>query len=204
MEKGGVLLPPFQCFPTRRTYKRGSRVRASSSRRATARQSGQKMNFENKVQVETQVPVETVLLAPSEIPGAEQRLRKRTKKRTAEWDKVPCVLCNKSYRTFAYLRKHMVAKHRVCNPVVQIRCEFCGSLFSDRDQFRYHAEHTSREIANETGVVADLRQDQLEFSRTLRRLAREEVQEDEAAKRETALRVAETFFDCDTVETPVD
>ena len=91
----------------------------------------------------------------------------------------------------------MVAKHRVCQPVVQLKCEYCGSVFSDVEQFRVHNESTCKEIANETGVYADMRQDQLDYSRKVRRLAREEVQEEEATKRKTALRVADVFFDCD-------
>ena len=156
------------------------------------------MEFKTRGRVETSAPV-------SDLNVANKRSKGRPpppKKRNAEWDKVPCVLCNKSYRTVAYLRKHLVAKHRVCTPVVQLKCEFCGFVFSDSEQFRCHADQTAREIANETGILDDVRQEQLEFSRTLRRMAREEVQIDEASKRDLALRVAETFFDCDSGEAP--
>lgn len=117
------------------------------------------------------------------------------KVRSEIWDKIPCLLCNRPYKTVAYLQKHMVAKHRICQPVVQVKCEFCGSVFADQEQFQAHAESSSRELVKNTGAVALLRQDQLEFSRVLRRLAREDAQEEEASKKKHTVEILEKFFD---------
>ncbi len=63
----------------------------------------------------------------------------------------------------AYLQKHMIAKHKIYQPVIQVKCDFCGCTFADQDQFEPHSEEASRHLANHTGAVAQLIQDQLEF-----------------------------------------
>jgi len=106
--------------------------------------------------------------------------------RAQDWGlaKFICVLCQKPYRTISNLQKHMVAKHRVCQPVVQVKCEFCGNVFADQLQFESHAEEASHELSRNTGVMAQLRQEQLDYSRSLTTFTRELVLDDGRRNRE--------------------
>jgi hypothetical protein len=113
---------------------------------------------------------------------------KMTKASDFGLEKFICVLCQRPYQTIAYLNKHMAAKHRICQPVVQVKCEFCGSTFADQDQFQMHAEGARGELSRTTGVVAQLRQDQVAFSRVLRTFAHEEAVEDGERNREVLER----------------
>ena len=117
------------------------------------------------------------------------------KPRTHDWDKIPCLLCNKPYQTVGNLQKHMVANHHICDPVCQIKCAFCGNVFSDEVQFQTHSDGSSRKLARNTGALARLQQDQVELSRVLRKIAREEAQEEGDQKREETVKVLEKFFD---------
>ena len=92
-------------------------------------------------------------------------------------DKFICVLCQKPYKTISNLQKHMVAKHRVCQPVVQVDCEFCGNTFADQFQFEKHAREASQELTKTTGV-AQLRREQMEHSQSLTTFARQVVLDD--------------------------
>lgn len=109
------------------------------------------------------------------VSGGVGRLKK-----ASDWglERFICVLCQKPYKTISNLQKHMAGKHRVCQPVVQVKCEFCGNVFADQLQFESHAEGASRELSLNTGVVAQLRRDQLDYSQTLTTLARELVRDD--------------------------
>lgn len=117
------------------------------------------------------------------------------KRRNRDWDKYPCVLCNKPYKTVAYLQKHMVAKHRLCDPVVQIKCELCGCLFSNQSQFKIHADLARKKIDNYTGAVAAMKQEQLEYSRVVLNKAREDAHEEHAQKKDMSFKIMKKFFD---------
>ncbi len=107
-------------------------------------------------------------------------------KKALDWglERFICVLCQKPYKTMLNLQKHMVGKHCVCQPVVQVKCEFCGNFFANQLQFESHAEGASCELSRNTGVVAQLCQDQLDYSQTLTNFARELVRDNCRKNRE--------------------
>ena len=129
-------------------------------------------------------------LEPSSSP------RRSEIKRNHDWDKYPCLICNRPYKTVAYLQKHMMAKHKICDHVVQIRCEFCGIMFSDQEQFRVHAARSRHALETLTGEVAQLRQEQLEYSRVVRKRARIDAQEENARKKEVSHQIFQKVYDC--------
>ncbi len=92
----------------------------------------------------------------------------RTAAAAKNWDKIPCLICNKPYQTVAYLQKHMMAKHKICQPMIQEKCDFCGCKCASQNEIELHSEEASSHLANHTGAVAQLRQDQL------RKIVREE------------------------------
>ena len=122
--------------------------------------------------------------------------RKKAARTAESWDKIPCLICNKPYQTVAYLQKHMIAKHKICQPVIQVKCNFCGCTFADQKEFELHSEEASRHLANHTGAVAQLRQDQLEFSRILRKIVREESQAKEDRSKMQTAKIIQQYFDC--------
>ena len=127
--------------------------------------------------------------------------RKKAARTAESWDKIPCLICNKPYQTVAYLQKHMIAKHKLCQPVIQVKCNFCGCTFADQKEFELHSEEASRHLANHTGAVAQLRQDQLEFSRILRKIVREESQAKEDRSKMQTAKIIRQYFDCSAAAT---
>ena len=127
--------------------------------------------------------------------------RKKAARTAESWDKIPCLICNKPYQTVAYLQKHMIAKHKICQPVIQVKCNFCGCTFACQKEFELHSEEASRHLANHTGAVAQLRQDQLEFSRILRKIVREESQAKEDRSKKQTAKIIQQYFDCSAAAT---
>jgi hypothetical protein len=127
--------------------------------------------------------------------------RKKAARTAESWDKIPCLICNKPYQTVAYLQKHMLAKHKICQPVIQVKCNFCGCTFACQKEFELHSEEASRHLANHTGAVAQLRQDQLEFSRILRKIVREESQAKEDRSKKQTAKIIQQYFDCSAAAT---
>jgi hypothetical protein len=117
--------------------------------------------------------------------GKQKREPSTVQKKASDFglDKFICVLCQKPYKTISNLQKHMVAKHRVCQPVVQVDCEFCGNTFADQFQFEKHAREASQEFTKTTGV-AQLRREQMEHSQSLTTFARQVVLDDGRKNRE--------------------
>ena len=145
------------------------------------------LDFEN--------PLEVVLsegqLAIDGGRGSRGRPRKISpvvKKMTkaSDWglEKFLCVICKKPYQTLSNLQKHTVAKHRVCQPVIQVKCEFCGNIFADEGDFYKHVDSSHFEISRITGVVAQPHKEKVGYSRSLGEVAREEAQEDGESNRE--------------------
>lgn len=133
-------------------------------------------------------------------PRGRRPPRKNT--RAEDWglEKFMCVICKKPYQTVTYLQKHMVAKHRVCEPVVQAKCDFCGCTFSEQGQFELHLEGAHAKLGAITGVVAQMQQKQADYSRLLRNVAREDVLEDGRRNRE----VLDQNFNYVQYETTID
>ena len=66
-----------------------------------------------------------------------KHLKKKTKRSNAAGSYV-CLLCNKEYIYEAFLTRHMVSKHRACEPIHQYRCRQCGAIFADEAGFEKH------------------------------------------------------------------
>lgn len=49
-----------------------------------------------------------------------------------------CLICNKEYVYEAFLTRHMVSKHRACEPIHQYKCRHCGAIFADEAGFEKH------------------------------------------------------------------
>ena len=75
-------------------------------------------------------PIESVLANAKEA-------RRKTKK-SALAGTFPCLICNKEYMYETFLTRHMVSKHRACEPIHQYRCKHCGAIFADETGFEKH------------------------------------------------------------------
>jgi uncharacterized protein YlaI len=63
---------------------------------------------------------------------------KKKAKRSAMAGSFLCLICNKEYVYEAFLTRHMVSKHRACEPIHQYRCRQCGAIFADEAGFEKH------------------------------------------------------------------
>ena len=76
-----------------------------------------------------------------EAAGATKKgvksLKRKSKKGRLGTDYV-CLICNKEYVYEAFLTRHMVSKHRACEPIHQYKCRQCGAIFADEAGFEKH------------------------------------------------------------------
>jgi hypothetical protein len=63
---------------------------------------------------------------------------KRKAKRSAMAGSFVCLICNKEYVYETFLTRHMVSKHRACEPLHQYKCRHCGAIFADEAGFEKH------------------------------------------------------------------
>ena len=76
-------------------------------------------------------PIESAL-------AADAKEVKRKTKKSALAGTFPCLICNKEYMYETFLTRHMVSKHRACEPIHQYRCRHCGAIFADETGFEKH------------------------------------------------------------------
>ena len=93
-----------------------------------------------------------------------------------------CILCHKVYVSHIYLQRHLAAKHRVCEPVHQIECEFCSAKFSDLESFYRHDAVTKKNIREQLGPIAKTVEEQQEYARALQHFARTQEKTPAAAR----------------------
>lgn len=91
------------------------------------------------------------LAAPDLCSGTKKRKGSAPKRRAPKsWQgregAHPCFLCQKDYKYLGHLRRHMSVEHRLCWPVNQLRCQFCGAWFSSDEAFDEHKVATDKEI----------------------------------------------------------
>lgn len=75
--------------------------------------------------------------------GVEKNKRKRPyirrlKKRVEVGSSFMCLICKKEYVYEAFLTRHIVSKHRACEPVHQYLCRQCGAIFADESGYEKH------------------------------------------------------------------
>lgn len=71
--------------------------------------------------------------ATVEMPSVGQKIKTKMRK-----PKRACFLCDKQYSTMHYYQKHIQMEHKICQRVDQVRCGFCGSVFTDRESYLAH------------------------------------------------------------------
>ena len=81
-------------------------------------------------------PAQPVFVAASAKDKMKPAKRKAKKSNAA--GSFVCLLCNKEYVYEAFLTRHMVSKHRACEPIHQYRCRQCGAIFADEAGFEKH------------------------------------------------------------------
>ena len=92
----------------------------------------QEANIENEEQdCPPNSPIESAL-------AADAKEVKRKTKKSALAGTFPCLICNKEYMYETFLTRHMVSKHRACEPIHQYRCRHCGAIFADETGFEKH------------------------------------------------------------------
>ena len=108
------------------------------------------------------------LSPPRLCAGAKKRKGVAPKRRAPKsWEgregAHPCFLCHKDYRYVGHLRRHMSVEHRLCWPVNQLRCQFCGAWFSSDEAFDEHKVATDKEIKKffENYNVSEMKQREL-------------------------------------------
>ena len=63
---------------------------------------------------------------------------KKKAKRSALAGTFVCLICQKEYVYETFLTRHMVSKHRACEPLHQYKCRHCGAIFADEVGFEKH------------------------------------------------------------------
>ncbi len=92
----------------------------------------QEANIQNEEQdCPPNSPIESAL-------AADAKEVKRKTKKSALAGTFPCLICNKEYMYETFLTRHMVSKHRACEPIHQYRCRHCGAIFADETGFEKH------------------------------------------------------------------
>jgi hypothetical protein len=76
------------------------------------------------------LPIESALADAKEV--------KRKTKKSALAGIFPCLIYNKEYMYKTFLTRHMVSKHRACEPIHQYRSKHCGAIFADETGFEKH------------------------------------------------------------------
>jgi transcription elongation factor Elf1 len=76
--------------------------------------------------------------SPIESALANAKEARRKTKKSALAGTFPCLICNKEYMYETFLTRHMVSKHRACEPIHQYRCKHCGAIFADEAGFEKH------------------------------------------------------------------
>ena len=90
---------------------------------------------------------------------------KKKSKRSAMAGTFVCLICQKEYVYESFLTRHMVSKHRACEPLHQYKCKHCGAIFADEigfekhkslffDFLKHHIEHVRpKELEQENEVI---------------------------------------------------
>ena len=93
-----------------------------------------------------------------------KQMRKKAK-RSALAGTFVCLICQKEYVYETFLTRHMVSKHRACEPLHQYKCRHCGAIFADEvgfekhkslffDFLKHHIEHVRpKELEQENEVT---------------------------------------------------
>jgi len=80
---------------------------------------------------------------------------------------LPCIMCKKLYTSKVYLQRHMAVKHRLCSPVQQLACDFCGAIFADLATFEEHKQKADRQLYEYFGDVSEIQRKQKEMAMAL-------------------------------------
>jgi len=90
---------------------------------------------------------------------------------------MPCLLCSKMYSSKTYLQRHMSSKHRICMPVKQMICDFCGATFADLQSFEEHKNMAEKELNEHFGDVLEIQRQQQNLSTSLQNHVRKPFRE---------------------------
>lgn len=72
----------------------------------------------------------------------------------------PCIVCNNAYSSEPAAQRHMAARHHICRPVHQLKCQYCGSVFDDADNFGEHRRHSEDHLKDYFARVLGMERDQ--------------------------------------------
>lgn len=74
-----------------------------------------------------------------------------------------CLMCDKEYVYKGHLQRHISTQHRLCWPVHQLKCNFCGATFTSEEEFGRHKVATDEAVRkfNEKYDLSETKQQEL-------------------------------------------